>query len=69
MYRIENKEKYTERGARRRAIEYQAAVPWGNKEKIKLIYLKAKELEQEDGIPRHVDHIIPLNSSKCLWIT
>jgi hypothetical protein len=59
-YRKENKERYCNLNAKRRAILGQAAVFWANDKKIESIYLKAKELEQQDGIKRHVDHIVPL---------
>ena len=34
---------------------------WANKDAIKEIYLKAKLLSEETGIPHEVDHIIPSN--------
>lgn len=43
----------------RRAMKLNAAI--GNyRKEIAAIYKKAKQLEQLDGIKRHVDHIIPL---------
>lgn len=38
----------------------KAFVPWADKEKIKAIYDRAKELTDMTGVPCHVDHIIPL---------
>ena len=44
-------------GAKRRA-----AYTYPNEaEAIAAVYLEAIQLELADGIPRHVDHIIPLN--------
>lgn len=57
---IKNNDRINERKARRRAIECQAVVSWGNQEKIREIYRESKRLEQLDGIKRHVDHIIPI---------
>jgi hypothetical protein len=60
QYRIDNKDKINQRGAKRRAILGQAAVSWADENKIRLFYEEAKRLEGLDGIPRNVDHIIPL---------
>lgn len=46
--------------SKRRAILGQAAVSWANEARILEIYTQARLLEKQDGIPRHVDHIIPL---------
>jgi hypothetical protein len=35
---------------------------WANREAIKKIYIEARRLSLETGIPHHVDHIIPLRS-------
>lgn len=48
--------------ARRRALQKNALVPWGDKEKMRSIYAEAKRLERETGIKHHVDHIVPLQS-------
>lgn len=46
--------------AKRRANRKSATPSWANLEEIRAIYQEAKELEQQDGIPRVVHHIIPL---------
>ena len=46
--------------AKRRANLLQRIPLWADHDKIKAIYEEAKYLESLDGIPRHVDHIIPL---------
>jgi len=53
----EGKAKWLQRSAKRRA-----AYVYGNEElAIKGIYWLAQERELDDGIARHVDHIVPLN--------
>lgn len=44
--------------AYRRAAQIQATPPWVERDLIKIVYTKAKELGS------HVDHIVPLNSDK-----
>jgi len=56
----ENKAKRRNIDANRRAAEKNANVSWRDNNKIRKIYEKAYQLEIKDGIPRHVDHIIPL---------
>jgi hypothetical protein len=46
-----------EKQARRR----KAMPPWADRTKIMAVYRHAKLLEQLDGVPRHVDHVIPLS--------
>ena len=47
--------------ALRRANKLNATPSWANKDKIKIVYEKAKWLETITGLKYHVDHIIPLN--------
>lgn len=54
----------TEKVMRRNAAKLRATVAWANREKISAIYREAKELERKTGIKHHVDHIVPLQSSK-----
>lgn len=58
-----NRHKHTATEAKRRAIKKCAIPPWADLNKIKEIYKLAKELEKQDGIKRHVDHIIPLQNN------
>jgi len=46
--------------AKRRAAEISATVPWADMQKISRLYGEAMRLTAETGIPRHVDHIVPL---------
>lgn len=46
---------------RRKEVERNALVEWRDVDKIRDIYLEAREKEKEDNIKYHVDHIIPLN--------
>ena len=59
-FREKNPASGTARLARRRARLAKAAVFWADQEAIKAGYAQAKALEQQDGQPRHVDHIVPL---------
>lgn len=54
--------------ARRRAAKLQATPPWTTPEmvaRIAEVYKFARALELRDGIPRHVDHIYPLQGTTC----
>ena len=46
--------------AKRRAAKLQRTPSWVDFEAIKAVYAEARRLEVLDGIPRHVDHEIPL---------
>jgi hypothetical protein len=59
-YRVDNREKMRARDAEKRAWVLNATPDYANLENIDNIYKEARELELKDGIPRHVDHIIPL---------
>lgn len=45
--------------AERRKKRDKSCPPWADKNKIQEIYIEAKRLTQETGIPHEVDHIIP----------
>lgn len=50
-------------GMKRYASKLKATPKWLNKAShnvIKQLYIDARELEKADGIPRHIDHIVPL---------
>ena len=48
--------------ARRRATEFRATPAWADAAAIVLVYKEARDAERRDGIKRHVDHIVPLQS-------
>ena len=50
------------RANRRRKRVELATPPWADISKIEQIYEEAVRLQRLDGIPREVDHIIPINS-------
>ena len=60
----ENPDKCRAISAKRRAAKLQRTPAWVDFEAIKAVYAEAHRLEELDGIPRHVDHIIP-----CLLYT
>lgn len=55
-------EVFREIGARKRAELIRAKPVWADIKAMRAIYRKAHALEKQDGIKRHVDHIIPLRS-------
>jgi len=59
-YRKANLDKYRAASAKRRAAKLQRTPSWVDFEAIAAVYAEARRLESLDGIPRHVDHIIPL---------
>jgi hypothetical protein len=63
QYRSENLAQHNHRSALRHAVKLKATPKWLTEEdilNIKAVYKKAKELQELDGIPREVDHIVPL---------
>lgn len=67
IWRNNNGDRRNHLSALRRAAKLKATPDWltkEQKEQIKEIYSEAKRKEKEDGLPRHVDHIIPLKSGK-----
>ncbi len=58
--KLENRVFYTQLQRLREAKRSQAFPLWANRKKMNAIYREARRLEQEDGIKRHVDHIVPL---------
>lgn len=61
QYRQANKYKVREWNGTRRAKLRQACPSWADRKAIAAIYREALELEQQTGIPHHVDHIIPIS--------
>ena len=55
-----NPDKCRANQAKRRAAKLQRTPSWVDFEAIKAVYAEAHRLESLDGIPRHVDHEIPL---------
>lgn len=50
--------------ARRRASILKATPSWADHSAIRTVYEEAKRLQAQDGMPRHVDHIVPLRGRK-----
>jgi hypothetical protein len=48
------------RTSKRRADERLRSPAWADQTAIAAVYLEAKRLEVETGVPHHVDHIYPL---------
>jgi hypothetical protein len=61
-YRKDNSDKVNANTALRRASKLQATPPWIDLESVKAIYKQAAEATI-NGIPTHVDHIVPLRSN------
>lgn len=59
-YYQRNKDKYIFNWSNRKAKKLNATPCWSETEKIKILYQKAKWLEQLTGLKYHVDHIVPL---------
>ncbi len=60
QYRKNNHSKIISRNVARRAKKLNATPSWSEKDKILILYQKAKWLESLTGLKYHVDHIIPL---------
>lgn len=60
QYRQANKDKVREWNGTRRAALRKACPPWADRKAIAAVYREAWRLEQETGIPHHVDHIVPI---------
>jgi len=58
-----NPDKNRAKAAKRRAAKLQRTPAWVDFEAIEAVYAEARRLESFDGIPRHVDHIIPLQGT------
>ena len=62
-WRVANPGKCSALSAKRRAALSQAVPPWITKKQLKqieAIYIEAKRIHRQDGIPQEVDHIYPL---------
>ena len=55
-----NPEKAAAAVVRRRETILRATPAWANLDAIRAIYAEAKRLQEMDGVPRDVDHIVPL---------
>lgn len=56
----ENREYHSQLQRLREAKCRKAFPKWANKKIMNQIYRQAKDMQKEDGVLRHVDHIIPL---------
>jgi hypothetical protein len=57
-----NKAKRNSYTAKRRCLKKKATPKWYEKDKIEVLYQKAKWLSSLTGMDYHVDHVIPINS-------
>jgi hypothetical protein len=55
-----NREKVNIYARSKKARKLKAIPKWADRKAINEVYRRARELEKQDGIKRHVDHIIPL---------
>jgi hypothetical protein len=60
QYKINNRGKIRSYKAQYRSKKRNATPKWADLKVIEQIYKQARLLEQQDGVKRHVDHIIPL---------
>lgn len=59
-WRASNPDRSREVVRQKQARRAKAMPSWADKDAISAVYSEAKRLEQLDGVPRHVDHIIPI---------
>ena len=57
-----NRSKRNAAAARRKSKKLRATPTWANKDAITRIYAEAMRQQEETGIRKHVDHIVPLQS-------
>ena len=57
-----NRPKRNAVGARRKAAKLRATPLWADKGEIVRIYAEAMRQQEETGVRKHVDHIVPLQS-------
>ena len=57
-----NSDKRRASAAKRKAIKLKATPAWANQDAIASIYAEAMRQQEETGIRKHVDHIVPLQS-------
>ena len=71
-YRLNNLDKYVAYAMNREALKKNAIPKWLincplEKKRLNQIYLLSKLFQKADGIPRHVDHMWPLNDGGPHW--
>jgi hypothetical protein len=49
---------------KRRAAKLQRVPPWADREAIRAIYKRARDLTEQTGVPHHVDHVLPLRGKR-----
>ena len=59
-YRAANPGVIRARNIARKHLQLQATPAWASMAEINAVYLEARRLQELDGIPRHVDHVVPL---------
>jgi len=59
-YSKTHRAEYNSRGAKRRCAKLLRTPKCANQNKIREIYNQRAKIEEETGIPHHVDHIVPL---------
>ena len=57
-----NRPKRNAINSRRKAAKLKATPLWANQDAITVIYAEAMRRQEESGIRKHVDHIVPLQS-------